>query len=84
MRVYQIYFSHVLKNCGVNTILRLPSTELPYDITYLDNYFCSLCFAARCCANFICALLSASDCFVFANARLYDSVHSQHNNLPST
>ena len=51
---------------------------------YLDNYFCSLCFAARCCASFKCALLSASDCFVFASARLYDSVHSQHNNFPST
>lgn len=51
------------------SILKLLMAKLPCDM-YLNNYFCSLCFAARCWANFICALLSASDCFVFANARL--------------
>lgn len=29
---------HILKNCGVNTILRLPSTELPCDIIWIITF----------------------------------------------
>lgn len=51
---------------------------------FITYFPCSLFLAALWAANLMCARRSASLCFVLARARLYDNVHSQHNNLPST
>lgn len=48
------------------------------------THFPSLCLDWRSWVIFMCALRSASPCFVLARARLNDNVHNQHSSFPST